>query len=695
MKMKRILSGMLMSCFILFTMCIPVFGAEEDSEGLKQAIVTAKKIIIVPDNYTNFTHDSSERETSNGKVRVWRLSWAEKEGENGVISASIGEDGFLYEYSKYSDEENSSGLAQVTKEKAQVSAEEFLEKAIPAYSGQMKKIDNNSNISAGQEYNFTYEKFVSGTPVNFITVNIGVNKYSGEVTSFSGGNPEMNGIEYPALAGIIDPTVAEKTYIEKLGVNLRYYSNYDYNQKKMNIFAGYSLDNNRNNAIDAKTGQVVSMSKENQIYNENKDYAGANALDSGLVKTKQELTKEEIDAINSISNLITKEKAENILRETSDIITSDMKVTDASLNKNYINNEYVWNISFENAYGEVDAESGKVISLHCYNYDNVENKNMSETEAQNISENFLKKIAPNKFTQTKYEDVENSVLKIGVIQEGNISSFNFIRQVNGIEFSSNSLHVEVDKSKGKVVGYDDNWYENISFPDISQAMNKETAFNKFKELAGFELQYAMLDKNNIALVYNFKNINENYIIDPISGVRLDFTGQAYKENKLPEYTDIAGHWCEKTVKELLDNGYYIDGDKFNPNSNITQINFLKYIYSPIKNSYTDDEFYDMLMQNGIIKKEEKAPNTLVSNQDAAKFIIRYLGYDKIALHPEIFNNPFKDNIEEQYEGYASMCYALNIITGDQNGNFNGAHNISNAEAAMIIYNLIKNNTKQG
>ena len=71
--------------------------------------------------------------------------------------------------------------------------------------------------------------------------------------------------------------------------------------------------------------------------------------DNSLIKSNQELTKEETDAINNVANLITKEKAESIIRETSDIITSDMKVNDASLNKNDINEKYVWNISFEGA----------------------------------------------------------------------------------------------------------------------------------------------------------------------------------------------------------------------------------------------------------------------------------------------------------------------------------------------------------
>lgn len=693
MKKKRIFSGILTVCLLLSTMCVPAFAAEEDSKGLEQAIIGAKKIITVPDNYTDFTHHSTESETGNGKVRVWRLNWSEKEGNNGYVSASIGEDGYLYEYNRYNGDKGFSGLAQVTKDKAQVSAEEFLEKAIPEYAKQMKKIDENSNFSSNEEYNFTYQKFVNEIPVNFITVNVGINKYNGEVTSFYGGNPEIKGFEYPTIEGIIEPSAAEKAYVEKLGVDLKYYSYYDYNQKKMNIFAGYSIDDNKNSAIDAKTGQVAVISKEDSIYNIQKDYVGETSSDNSLIKTNQQLTKEETDAIKNIANLITKEKAESIIKETSDIITSDMKVLDSSLNKNYINERYVWNISFENAYGEVDAESGEVLSVRSYNYNSTGNKNISKPEAKNIAEDFLKKITPNKFAQTKYEELENKLLKIDVVEEGNIFYFRFIRQVNGIEFSSNSLSVEVDKTKGKVIGYINDWYDNVTFPNVNQVMNKEAAFNKIKELSGFGLQYNMIDKDKVGLVYNLKNTVENYIIDPVSGTRLDFTGQAYKENKLPEYTDISGHWSEKTVKELLENGYYIDGEKFNPNMNITQINFFKYIYSPVKNSYTDDEFYDMLIQSGVINKEEKSPNSFVSNQDVAKFVIRYLGHDKIATHTEIFINPFKDSIEEQYKGYAAMCYALNIIKGDRNGNFNGTRNISNAEAATIIYNLIKNNTK--
>lgn len=681
-----------MASLFLLTICVPAFGAEEDSKGLEQAILNAKNIIKVPDKYSDFTHYSSEGETMDGKVRVWSLNWAEKEGNHGFVSASIGENGVLYQYNKYDGDTEKKGLAKVSKDTAKITADEFLSKAASAYAAQMKQVIDDSNNYSNQEYNFVYQKFVNQVPVNFVTASIGVNKYTGEVTSFNQNNPEIKDMEYPSLDKAITAADAEKAYIDKLDVNLKYYSFYDYKQKKMNVFAAYSIFDNKSQAIDAKTGEIIKLYSDDRVYRDKQDYAVGITNQSNMAKMNQELTKEETEAVKNASNFISKEKAESILRSTSDIITSDKKVKEATLNKNYINNKYVWNISFDNAYGEVDASSGEVIALHCYDYDNIAGSSVSKENAKNIAEEFLKKITPNKFAQTKYKETEDIIYKVSVVDEGNAASFNYVRQVNGIEFTSNSLYVQVDKTKGKVIGYNNNWYENVTFPSISQAMTKESAFNKFKEFKTFGMQYAMVDKSKTALVYNFKNSEENYIIDPISGKRLDYTGEVYKENKLPEYTDISGQWCEKIVKELLENGYYIEGDKFNPNTNITQISFLKYLYSPMQNSYNDDEFYDMLIQNGVIKKEEKAPKSLVSNQEAAKYVIRYLGHEQVAIHPEIFINPFKDNVDEKYKGYAAMSYALNIIKGDKNGNFNGTRSISNGEAAMIIYNLIKNNT---
>lgn len=332
MKKKGIISGILTLCLILSTISIPVFAADEDSKNLEQAIISAKKIITVPDDYTEFTHNSSEREVRGTKVRIWDLNWAEKEDKKGSISVSIGEDGFLYQYSNYDGDSKDSkdGLANITKDQAQVSAEDFLKNVIPEYIGEIKLVKNDSASFQGDEYNFTYQKFVNEIPVNYIYINVGVNKYSGKVTSFSNDNLEVKGAEYPNLSGIIDSVTAEKAYIDKIGIDLKYYSYYDYEKKKMNIFAGYA-PSNISEFIDAKTGQVVSYSSDNKLDGRNKDHSLVNASANNLDKANQELTQEEIDAIQNVANLISKEKAESILRETSDLITADMKVSDASI----------------------------------------------------------------------------------------------------------------------------------------------------------------------------------------------------------------------------------------------------------------------------------------------------------------------------------------------------------------------------
>ena len=109
--------------------------------------------------------------------------------------------------------------------------------------------------------------------------------------------------------------------------------------------------------------------------------------------------------------------------------------------------------------------------------------------------------------------------------------------------------------------------------------------------------------------------------------------------------------------------------------------------------YSDDELYNILIDRGIIKEEEKNTLGAVTNKDAAKFITRYLGYEKLATNSKIFNNQFKDSIDDEYLGYANICYGLDIIKGDSKGNFNGDKNMTNAEAAVYIYNLVSQNNK--
>ena len=314
---------------------------------------------------------------------------------------------------------------------------------------------------------------------------------------------------------------------------------------------------------------------------------------------------------------------------------------------------------------------------------------LTEASAKVKAETFLKKIAPEKFAESRFYESPGYVVYKPMINDVTDYSFNYYRQVNGIDVIDNGFRVTVNKASGMITQYNCTWYDSVEFPAIDNVISEDAAFDYLNGWGELSLMYAKVNEGETALVYDFSNSDGNSLIDPFTGARLGYDGKPYKDRSVPEYTDISGHWAEATIKKLLENGYYLEGEKFNPGQKITQIGFLRYLYSPTQSYYSDEDFYKMLISDKVVKEGEKAPQAELTRQDAAKFTVRFLGQGKAAEHPEIFVNPFKDNISNGYKGYAAICYGLKIMQGDKNGRFNGTNTVTNAEAATIIYNALQ------
>lgn len=682
MKRNKI-TALLLSLFIsLSLMKISVFGAEIDSKNFEQAILNVKSVIPISDVYNNFSHSSRQIDNGKDTVTVWNLEWEADEENRGYISAEVDSYGNLCNYNNYSYNYDSSGLAKISREEARSTAEDFLKKALPDYLSDMRLIEKENSDFYSNQYNFKFQQYVNDIPVNFMKVNVCINKYTGEVDFYSGLEPGTKKSLFPEVDSIMDIESAKSKYIENIQEDLSYYSYCDYKLKKNNTFAGYSLNNNK--AIDAKNGQAITIFNSVRNIYSNKsslDSAGAESDKSGTGTELNEVEKEEV---NNISGLISKEKAQEIIEDNIELF-SKMQTEEISLNKSYMGNNYIWQLKFDNGSAEVNATTGEILAFYIYkSIVGGENNSITEEAAKIKSEDLLNKIARSKFNQTK--------LRNDYIDEDNSSyDFEYIRQVDGKNYTSNRLSVLIDKDTGTITSYNNIWYDDLDLPDISQAISKYDAFNKFNEIENFGLYYALDENEAVKLVYNFSEDEGKYYIDALSGKNIDGYGNEYKSNEIPEYDDIKGHWCEKIVKELLDSGYYIQADKFNPDINISQINFFRYMLSPDLHNYSEDEIYNMLIDRGIIKKEERNASSSVTNKDVAKFIARYLGYDKLAQNSNIFNNQFNDSIDDKYLGYANICYALNIIKGDSQGNFNADKYVTNAMASVYIYNILSQN----
>lgn len=683
--MKKILS-MLVAFSLVLTAAVPTFAAETDSKGLEKAITQVKNVVTIPSDYTDFQYSSSQYEDNGKDVSVWYLNW-NKTDYSGGISAEVEDGGYLISFNKYVDQQKE-GLGTVTKQAGQKTADAFLAKVRPDLAADLRIIENTDSTST-ERNSYQYKLYKNDTVVYYASASVDVDKFTGEVVGFNCQNAGEDFSKLPSTDGVIGLEAAQKAYLEKINVSISYYSYFDYTTKKLTIFPAYSGKNTLGKVIDAKTGELVPL------YTDFINYGSMGSGD-GMAKaesanaTEDEFTKEEIAAVENIANLITKEKAESILRNQAPGITSGMKVLNASLSKNYIEQDkYLWEIGFDGAYGVVNAKSGELVSFYIYSEDSTKGTTaLTEEKAKIKAENFIKSVAPAKFQESRFYENAGYNMYLDK-QDVTDYSFNYYRQVNGVDFVDNGFTVIVNKASGTITSYDCTWYDGATFPSIEKVITEEAAFKAVNQTGNMGLMYKKVNEGETALVYDFTDSVGEFLIDPTNGAKLGWDGNPYKETSMPEYTDITGHWAEATIKKLLENGYYLEGEKFNPGQKITQMSFLRYLYSPVQAYYNDEEFYKMLVSDKVIKDNEKAPTATLTRQDAAKFVVRYLGQGKTAEHPEIFINPFKDNVSDAYKGYAAICYGLKVMQGDKNGRFNGINQVTNAEAAAIIYNALQ------
>jgi len=99
--------------------------------------------------------------------------------------------------------------------------------------------------------------------------------------------------------------------------------------------------------------------------------------------------------------------------------------------------------------------------------------------------------------------------------------------------------------------------------------------------------------------------------------------------------------------------------------------------------------YKQLIRRGIVKEGEKDPDAIITRENAVKFIIRVLNYEKVANIRGIFIVPFEDaeDIAPELEGYVAIAAGLKIVSGS-GGKFNPKKELTRAEAAVMIYNCL-------
>ena len=604
-------------------------------------------------------------------------------------------DGTIMSYSRYEDNQNK-GLSSLSREEGGKISLDFIKAVLPS---QIKieevKLEDTWINDTTMSYNYGIYKGgnAQSLQVKNVSLRVTVDKYDKKVTGYYCDYLiQYLNTSFPSDSGMIGEEKAANAYMDADGVKLVYIPVPDYDKKKTKVFAAY-VQGADNFYIDAKTGEPVYAP---QYYSGRYDKAGAGGM-GGISNEERDLSPAEQAEVDRLKEFISSEEAAKIIKEKAPIASKMGKVTGTSFRADYFNEkEYYWNISFEEGNATVDAKSGEIRNLDYYGERSESKRGISYEKAASIAQDFVNKATPSRAEAVKIqENSENS-------SEDSFWTVEFQRYEKDTEVYGNNLTVYISKANGTIYSYYTYWNNIESFPQIQDNLGKAGAFKVYDENKTFSPMYVMKNtgvsiydtikdkKDNVALlVYGFTE-RKSFAVDSTTGDLLTMNGKAYKGEggNSVSYSDIKGKWYEATVSKLLENGYYIEGEKFEAAKQITQEEFFRYLYSPIQFYYETEELYDMLKYSDVIKEAEIAPSKILTRQEAAKFSIRYLGLDKAATIKGIYKKPFNDRIAESYEGYAAISKGLGIMKGDSKGRFNGANVLNRAESAVIIFNTV-------
>jgi len=383
--------------------------------------------------------------------------------------------------------------------------------------------------------------------------------------------------------------------------------------------------------------------------------------------------------------------------------------------------DFTWNMDFfkeekvngENRYFHVsvgvDARTGEILHFYrSFPYDPDNKVKYNAEQSRKIAEDFIKSLQPGKFKEVEQAAWNDQVVR--PMEDQRESYHNYTRKTNGIYFMENGFNVAVDNTTGTVISYNFSWY-NKPLPPSDKVITPDQAHKALFDNIGIQLQYISYypaesygkimpeerRKPEIKLVYTLKP-EKPANIDANTGQLLKHDGKPFEAGGVGQYTDIQGNFAENQIKVLAEYGIALPGSQLNPSQNITQREILYLLLKAVNpyvevyfsgNSKDDDKMYDALIQEGIIKEGEKSPKSVLTRQDAVKFIVRALRYDKVAEIKGIYTLPFKDanKIKPDLYGYMAIAYGLKIIQGND-GYCNPTANLTRAQGFVLLYNFL-------
>lgn len=721
MLVQRKIAVILSFVFIL-TLLFPLQGfAAELDKGLEAAIKTVKAKFSIPEDY-KFTSNISTSESG----MVYYLNWTSSDTINwGNINVAVDDKGMILNYSRYlpDDYKQVKRLPSLSREDALTKAEQYIEKIAPGLTRELKYEENYQDNIMDSSYYLNYYRVIDGVPYYNDRVSVTISRDSGDLQGYY-RNWSAN-LQFPSSKGAISLEKAEAAYAEKLGLRLIY--GYTMNDDEIKVFPLYSpIYENSYFAIDAFTGEKYRLAP-GDYYGDGIQLASTAVMKEIVMDAAGvRLSPEEQKAVEEAGKLIDEKKAEEIARKSEFLgITDEYELRSYYLDRNWPGKEYVWSLYFikpsaNKEYPDLDSVSvsinagtGEITSFYRYTAgsDGKDQPVNDIAKAKAVTDAFLSKYYPQYYKLLEYDRIYNEEYLSDKTVPARFYNIRYSRLVNGVPFPSNGASFNYNNLTGEITSFSLDWFE-AEFPAVDKVIGVKAATDNLLEKVGLGLEYryeypaeaepvtkTLTAEGKTVLVYTLKP-GKPYYIDALTGNVVYGSGEEYKEPQKVIYTDIKGHYAEKQISVLAEFGIYLEGSEFRPSEDMSQKDFLSYLsktlsyYGPVINEKSTekdiDEMYAYLIREGIVKETEKSPDSKVTREEAVKFIIRALRYDKVADIKGIYSVSFKDasSISPELYGYVAIASGLRIVNGDGT-NFSPKKNITRGEAAVMIYNYLQ------
>lgn len=680
-----------------------VFAA--DSSRLEAAIVSAKSVIDVPEEFSEF--DSNIIKDEDGTA--YELSWRVKDSSDS-ISVTVNANGditsyYLYRQGDYSREDI--GFSKLSVDEVSDKATKWLERVNPGWMGQLKEGGVTDGGIHGRSSYVRFERYVNGIKFLNDGVSIDVDKNSGEIKNMSADWTYEKDIPDPSEA--MEASKANDEFIKLSPVELVYVSDDGKTAKPVyRLTMPYA-------AVDARKG--------GELETVNRVDRGGSAKDSvasgGSGAKNVGLTESEIKNLEQIEGL----KSEDELKSAAlSLYGTDLSsalyegITYRRTRDYYIESdgddtgkeaEYRAELSFvfdkdkdseRRAYVGFDAKTGEFDLYYSYetgaripegkrdNNDSEKNKN----NAKDRAEKFAAAHSGADMNSVKLENCEYS-------EYDDSYSITFGRYENEINFPQDFISISVNAKSGRIIGYYKSWSKNMKFESADGLINKEEAEETAKANLGLELSYRYSYKEDGGKIN--KTIELAYSIDDYKWSAIDAkTGELilYSRGGDSNYpSDISGHYAENQIKTLIDNGISLSGgeEAFRPDDVIT-LGDLTALAASLKNGYficgSTNKAETLVGYDMLSIDESYNASAQATRADGVKYIIRALGYRRPAELSGIYKCDFSDsdNIPEDILGYAALAKGFGIVNGDENGCFNAEGSLTRADAMIMIYNYL-------